>query len=171
MEAPQAASEISILIAETESGSISIGPLSVDPSLPWRGPNGEHDFIFGPITVVAEDGTRVVRESGNGIDAVRFANLRQDLHMLERERIGTVTFGDHDWFKILKFVARGEDVIHVYLTVPALDLWDGEIMTITWDRISAVIRQVDAVEAAFGALTGCCGACGLHGPTYAASHE
>ena len=161
-------SAVSIVLGHSSAGEICIGPLYVRPDLPYRTPEGGYDFIFGPIVAVADDGTRFVRESGNGIDSLRLAHLRTDLGILERERVGSVHVGDHDYFEILGFVASGEGM-QVRFTHPSLDIWDLEITTIGWERASAIVEQIDEVERAFGLLTGCCGACGVPSSTYESS--
>ena len=166
--AGQQDSNLSIVFSDSERGALSIGPLYVDPASPFRQADGAHNFIFGPITLVLLGGTRVVRESGNGFDALRFPVFREDLRTLERERSGRVLMGDHDYGQLIELLADGSDAIRVSFSVPVLDVWDLEVATIDWHRIASMIDRIDAVERALGPLTGYCPTCRTPSATYQA---
>jgi hypothetical protein len=155
----------SIVLADSDDGVVRIGPLTVDHESIFRGEDGAFDFLVGPISVIEPDGTTWTRDSGNGIDSLRLGRLRDDLATLEKGRVGSIHTGDHDYFEILTLVADNARV-QVTFTHPSLGVWDHPVATFTWDRIPAIIEQINNVERTYGPLTGCCRACGIPTLTY-----
>ncbi len=154
-----------IVLADSDDGVVQIGPLTVDSESIFRGEDGAFDFLIGPISVIEADGTIWTRDSENGIDSVRLARFRDDLATLADGRVGSIYFGDHDYFEILTLVAD-DDRVHVTFTHPSLEVWDHPVATFTWDRIPAIVEQINNLERALGPLTGCCGACATPALTY-----
>ena len=158
----------SIVLADSEDGVVRIGPLTVDHESIFRGEDGAFDFLVGPISVMEPDGTTWTRDSENGIDSLRLARLRDDLATLERSRVGSIHLGDHDYLEILTLVAD-DDRVQVTFTHPSLEVWDHPVASFRWDRIPAIIEQINNVESTYGPLTGCCGACGIPTLTYSST--
>lgn len=163
----------SIVLCDGPNAVVRIGPLHVDHDIPHRGADGAHLSIFGPFIAITPSRT-YTRQSGNGIDSLRLAQFRRDLHTLNEKRVGGIHLGDHDYHLVFELIAEG-DGIQVNFTSPSADIFDREVAFIGWDRIPEILAQIDEIDRLFGPLTGYCEACARPDETYSestvASHE
>jgi len=145
-----------VLVIEGTEGAIRFGPLAPDRRDAIT--SGGFDFLTADVFVSA--GHRQLRLTGrNGIEPASLPQLRSDLDKLIASRDGEVFFGDHDFGQLVSFTWQDDDIM-LLSDLPAEDAWDIDLGRIAPDQIAGIAGQIDAIERAFGPLTGYCAGCG-----------
>ena len=149
------------IVFRTSTTVVTVGPLWVDPTAPWRRDDGAHDFIFGPIVAMSDEGERYERTNENGFEGRALALFRDGLLQLVRNGRGTLDMADHDgWFLTLRAVsADGVAVTFDDLrSDPARFGIDFGVMSM--QAVTAVADEITEAEAVLGPFTGYCDGCG-----------
>lgn len=102
----------------------------------------------------------------NGVEGYALANLRENLVSLRRHRRGSFWFGDHDYAMLVLLASFGDDVVHVTVDLPAVDLWGIEMPSMTFEDLVGLVDRVNELEEATGPLIGACEACGAKPPLF-----
>lgn len=116
-------------------------------------------FIDADLTLRIDDCAPLVLKR-SGIEALALSHFRTSLRRLVERGRGTVWFGDHDYGQLVEITAQGDGLAAIIVDLPAGDLWDIPLPSMSLQQLLEIAGQVDEIEDRLGRLTGYCEACG-----------